>query len=264
MPPLVDSHCHLTFPAFAGDEGEVIVRARAAGVRTLLTICTRMEEFPAVAALTERHPDTFCSVGVHPHEAGRSPDLTTAWLLERAAHPKVVGIGETGLDYYYQHAAHADQVACFRAHAAAARTSRLPLIVHARDADEDVAAILSEEIGQGTLSGVIHCFTAGPGLARAALDLGFYISFSGIVTFKNAEPLRHIAREVPADRLLVETDAPYLAPVPVRGRRNEPAFVAHTAAFLAALRGVSLNELTAQTSDNFLALFTKATAAPCA
>jgi TatD DNase family protein len=255
---LVDSHCHLDFDVFDADRSDTIARARAAGVGTMLTICTHLSKFEAVRAIAEADPDIWCSVGVHPHEAeGEGVDAPTS-LIERAQHPKVVGIGESGLDFYYDHSPRDKQRANFRAHIEAARATGLPLIVHARDADDEVAATLCEAAGQGGLKGVMHCFSSGRALAEAALDIGFYVSLSGIVTFKNAEVLRGIARNVPLDRLLVETDAPYLAPMPLRGKRNEPAFVAHTAKFVAALRGMDEGELGRITTDNFFRLFTRA------
>ena len=264
LPMLVDSHCHLSFPEFADEMDAVVARAAAAGVGSLLTICTQLAEFDTVHELAGRYRNVFCSVGVHPHEASGARNLAAATLIELARGPKVVGIGETGLDYYYEHSARDDQQASFRAHIAAARDTGLPLIVHSRSADEDTARILVEETRAGPFPGLIHCFTGGAALAAQALDLGFHISFSGIVTFKNAGDLRAIAAEVPLDRLLVETDAPYLAPVPYRGKRNEPAFVADTAEFLADLRGSAVAALAEATTANFFALFTKAQAPRCA
>ena len=252
---LVDSHCHLDFPDFADEREAVIARARAAGVGTMLTIGTRLDQFPGVRALAEAHDDIWCSVGAHPHEAADHAATTAAELAALGAHPRVVGIGETGLDFHYDHSPRAVQEAVFRAHIAAARQSGLPLIVHAREADAAVARILREE---GAPAGVLHCFSSGRALAEAALDLGFYISISGIVTFRNAEELRAIVRDLPLDRLLVETDAPYLAPVPYRGKRNEPAYVAATAAAVAALKSVAPAELAAITTANFFRLFGKA------
>ena len=253
---LVDSHCHLDLADFAEERDAVVARARAAGVATMLTIGTRLDEFVGVRAIAETYPDIWCSVGAHPHEATDHQAVTAAELAALAAHPRVVGIGETGLDYHYDHSPRDAQASVFRTHIAAARDSGLPLIIHAREADDDIARILREEEAE---RGVLHCFSSGRGLAEAALELGFYISMSGIVTFKSADDLRAIVRDVPLDRLLVETDAPYLAPVPYRGRRNEPAYVAVTAAAVAALRGVSSDELAAATTDNFFRLFAKAT-----
>jgi TatD DNase family protein len=255
---LVDSHCHLDFPDFAVERGEVLARARRAGIGTFLTICTKVSEFNAVRAIAESADDVWCSVGIHPHEAANETATDAATLCALARHPKVVGIGECGLDFYYEHSPRERQADVFRAHAAAARDSALPLIVHTRDADDETAAILTGEAGKGPLTGVIHCFTSGPQLAETALNLGFYLSFSGIVTFKKADELRAIARSAPLDRILVETDAPYLAPVPMRGKRNEPSFVVHTASLLAELRGVAPAELAERTTANFFRLFSKA------
>jgi len=252
---LVDSHCHLDFADFAAERDAVVARARAAGVATMLTIGTRLDEFAGVRAIAETYPDIWCSVGAHPHEATDHHAVTAAELAALAAHPRVVGIGETGLDYHYDHSPRDEQARVFRTHIAAARESGLPLIIHAREADDDIARILREEQAE---RGVLHCFSSGRGLAEAALELGFYISMSGIVTFKSADDLRAIVRDVPLDRLLVETDAPYLAPVPYRGRRNEPAYVATTAAAVAALKGVAPEELARATTDNFFRLFQKA------
>jgi len=254
---LVDTHCHLDYLARDGDLEEAIARARAAGVGTMITICTKLSEFDGVRAIAEGHEDIYCSVGVHPHEADAEGQDDARRLLALAGHPKVVGIGETGLDYYYEHADRDNQRRSFRAHIAAARETGLPLIVHSRDADDDTAAILRDEHGQGAYPGLIHCFTAGPDLAKTALELGLYISISGIVTFRKADALRDIVREIPAERLLVETDAPYLAPEPKRGKRNEPAFVAHTAAAVAKIKDMSSKELEDITSDNARRLFRK-------
>ncbi|HVC52898.1 MAG TPA: TatD family hydrolase [Stellaceae bacterium] len=254
---LVDSHCHLDFPDFADERAAVVARAYAAGIGTMLTIGTRLDQFAGVRAIAESDPRIWCSVGAHPHEAADHDAVTPAQLLALADDPKVVGIGECGLDFHYDLSPRDVQERVFRTHIAASKASGLPLIVHARAADDEVAAILGEERPP---PGVLHCFTGGRALAEAALALGFYISISGIVTFKNAEALREIVRDIPADRLLVETDAPYLAPVPHRGGRNEPAFVAATAAFVADLRGVAPDRLAAETTANFFRLFTKATA----
>jgi TatD DNase family protein len=253
---LVDSHCHLDFPDFAAERAAVLGRAREAGIGAMLTICTRLDQFAGVLAIAEADPDIWCSVGAHPHEAADHAAVTADELAALTGHPRVVGIGETGLDFHYDHSPHDVQERVFRAHIAASRATGLPLIVHAREADEAMAAILEEEFPP---PGVLHCFTGGRDLAERALAIGFYISISGIVTFRNAEALRDIVRDLPADRLLVETDAPYLAPVPYRGRRNEPAFVAATAAAVAALRGVDAAVLAATTTGNFFRLFGKAT-----
>ena len=254
---LVDSHCHLDFPDFAAEREAIVARARSAGVETMLTIATRLDEFDAVRAIAEAHNEIWCSVGVHPHEAKDHTALLPQQLVALAAHPKVVGIGETGLDFHYDLSPRDIQERVFRTHIGASRETGLPLIVHAREADGEVADILDEERPP---PGVMHCFSSGRGLAEAALALGFYISISGIVTFRNAEELRAIVRDVPLDRLLVETDAPYLAPVPYRGKRNEPAFVAATAAAVAELKGIELHHLAAITSENFFRLFGKASA----
>lgn len=255
---LVDSHCHLDRGEFADDLDGVLARARAAGVGTLQTISTRVSDADRVLAVAARDPDVWCSVGVHPHHAAEEGDVGAERLAGLAEHPDVIGIGETGLDYHYGRSPRDDQRRSFREHIRASRETGLPLIVHARDADADTVAMLEEEHGRGAFPGLIHCFTAGPELARAALGIGFSISFSGIVTFRNAEAIRMTAREVPLDRLLVETDAPFLAPVPHRGRRCEPAFVADTAAFLAGLRGMEADALAEATTGNFFRLFRKA------
>jgi TatD DNase family protein len=252
---LVDSHCHLDFPDFAAERAAVVARACAAGIGAMLTICTRLDQFDGVRAIAEADRRIWCSVGAHPHEAEDHAALSAGELSLLAQHERVVGIGETGLDFYYDHSPHDVQERVFRAHIAASRATGLPLIVHAREADGQIAAILSDERPP---PGVLHCFTGGRGLAEAALSLGFYISISGIVTFKNADALRDVVRDIPLDRLLVETDAPYLAPVPHRGRRNEPAFVAATAAAVALLKGVQPDLLAATTTDNFFRLFRKA------
>jgi TatD DNase family protein len=251
---LVDSHCHLDY-ATPEERPAIIARARAAGVRTMLTICTKLAEFETVRAIADADPDIWCSVGVHPHEAAAEADADQAAIVARCADPKVVGIGETGLDFYYDHSPRGRQAELFRAHAAAARETGLPLIVHTRDADPETIDILREERPP---SGVIHCFSTGRELAEAALEMGFHISLSGIVTFKAAEALRAIVRDLPLDRLLIETDAPYLAPVPMRGKTNEPAFITHTAVAVAALKGVPVEELAQRTAENFFRLFAKA------
>jgi TatD DNase family protein len=259
---LVDSHCHLDFPDFQGDFSGVLGRAAEAGVGLLLTIGTSLAKFDKVLAVAEAHDHVYCTVGIHPHEAGQEPGVTAERLVALAAHPKVVGFGETGLDYFYEHSPRDQQQASFRAHIAAARQTGLPLVVHTRDADADTGAILAEEFAKGAFSGLIHCFSSGPELAEKAMQIGFYISISGIITFAKADVLRDTVRGLPLDRLLVETDAPYLAPVPKRGKRNEPAFVAHTAAKLAELTGRRVGEVEAATTANFLRLFKKI-APPC-
>jgi TatD DNase family protein len=254
---LTDSHCHLNYKGLVEDQQGVLERARAAGVTTMLNISTRESEWDEVIGLAEREPDVWASVGIHPHEADAHPDVQTAILVERAGNERVVGIGESGLDYYYDHSDRDRQRDSFRAHVAAARETGLPIIVHTRDAEADTHRILAEEMGKGAFTGVIHCFTASSDFARKALDLGLFISLSGIVTFKNARDLQETAKTVPADRLLIETDSPFLAPVPHRGRPCEPAFVADTARFLAGLRETSFERLAAETSANFRTLFGK-------
>jgi len=256
---LVDSHCHLDFPEFDNERDEIVARAMAAGIGYMVTICTHMTKFDAVHAVANAYDNMSCTVGVHPHNAGDEGALASVdALLAHANQPKVIGIGETGLDYFYEHSPREAQKASFRAHIEAARQTGLPLIVHTRDADDDTVEILREEYEKGPYPGLIHCFSAGPELAEAVLELGFYISISGIVTFKSAQELRDTVKNVPIDRILVETDAPYLAPVPMRGRRNEPAFTAHTAEVVAELKGVSPEQLAQQTTENFFKLFNKA------
>jgi TatD DNase family protein len=255
---LVDSHCHLDYLEDEAALDDVVARARAAGVGTLVTICTRLSEFDRVRAIAGRFEGVYCSVGVHPHDADAEGQADPARLIALAADDKVIGIGETGLDYYYDNSAREAQRRSFRSHVRAARETGLPLIVHSRDADADTARILEEEAGEGAYPGLIHCFTAGPALAEAALGLGLYISLSGVVTFKKSDALRAVAKSLPLDRILVETDSPYLAPVPKRGKTNEPAFVVHTARCLADLLGLPLEEFARVTSENFFRLFAKA------
>lgn len=255
---LVDSHCHLDFPEFSAELDAVLGRARDAGVGHFLTIGTELGAFARVRAIAETADDIHCSVGVHPHSAEKELLKDQDVLLKECAHPKVVAFGETGLDFYYNNSPRHEQIADFRIHIAAARDASLPLVVHTRDAEDDTLAILSEEMDRGPFTGVIHCFTGTDKLARGALDLGFYISVSGIATFKKADDLRGVIKNVPLERLLVETDSPYLAPQPHRGKRNEPSFVVHTAAMLADLKGVSEEELAAATTENFFRLFSKA------
>ncbi len=254
---LVDSHCHLNYPGLREDVQGVLARARGAGVGGFLGISTKRAEWDEVVGLADAEPDVWATVGIHPHEADVHPDTDAATLVDATAHPRVIGIGETGLDYYYDKSDRARQRSSFRAHIAAARVTGLPLIVHTRDAEADTLALLREP-GEGVLNGVIHCFTASQDFADQALALGFYISLSGIVTFKNARDLQASAVTVPANRLLVETDAPFLAPVPMRGKTCEPGFVAHTARFVAGLRGESIEDLSAATTANFFSLFEKA------
>jgi TatD DNase family protein len=254
---LVDSHCHLDFPDFADDLDGVIARARAQGVGRIVTISTRVRRHADLLAIVERFPEVFCSIGTHPHNAQEELDITAAELIAHTRHPKVVGIGEAGLDYYYDNSPREAQERGFRTHIAAARETGLPLVIHSRNADDDTARILEEEMGQGAFPAVLHCFTGGPELARRAIKLGFCISFTGILTFKKSDELRAIAADLPADRFFVETDAPYLAPGPHRGKRNEPAFVVETAKVLAETRGVAYDEIVRQTTDNFFRLFRK-------
>ena len=255
---LVDSHCHLNYEGLVERQDEVLKSARNAGVGAFLNISTRQREWPDIVATAEREPDVWATVGIHPHEADAHADLGRAVLLDAASHPKVVGIGETGLDYYYDKSDRAVQQALFRMHISIARETGLPLIIHTRDADEDTAAILADEMGQGAFPALIHCFTASPEFGREVLRLGLSISLSGIVTFRNAKDLQAFAREVPADRLLVETDSPFLAPVPHRGKTCEPAFVRNTAEFVADLRGEDIGVLARATTQNFYTLFSKA------
>lgn len=254
---LVDSHCHLDFDEFAPELDAVVARARDAGVGVCVSIGTTLEKFPGVRAVAERFDNVWCSVGVHPHEAKKELLDGPAPLLEAARHPKVVGIGETGLDYFYEHSPRPQQIANFRHHIQAARETGLPVIVHTRDADDDTIMVLREEMVAAPFAGLIHCFTGTRRLAEASLVLGLSISVSGIATFKKSDELRAVLKDVPLDRLLVETDAPFLSPMPHRGKRNEPAFVTHTAAMLAGLKGVSTEDLAAATTANFFRLFTK-------
>ncbi len=256
----IDSHCHLNYKGIVEDQQGVLARARAAGVSAFLNISTRVSEWDEVIGLAETESDVMASVGIHPHEADLHPDVETETLVERAAHPRVIGIGETGLDYYYDRSDRERQRQSFRSHIAAARETQLPLIVHTRDAEEDTYEILAGDMGKGDYPALIHCFTASQDFADKVLELGLYVSISGIVTFKNAKALQEVAKTIPADRLLIETDSPFLAPVPHRGRPCEPAFVADTARFLADLRGESVEALAASTSVNFRRLFAKAAA----
>ena len=254
---LVDSHCHLDFPDFAADRDELVARAGDLGVGRMVTISTRVRQFATIRGLAERYGSVYCSVGTHPHNADDELDVTTDQLVQLTREPKVVAIGEVGLDYHYDHGTRSAQRTGFLRHIAAARTTGLPLVIHARDADADVAAILEEEMARMPFSAVLHCFTSGPELARRALAIGLYVSFSGILTFKKSDALREIARTVPLDRLLVETDAPYLAPGKYRGKRNEPAYVVETAKELAKVKGVSEAEIARATTENFFRLYAK-------
>lgn len=261
---LVDHHCHLDFPDFAPELDQVVARAREAGVGTMVTISTRIREFDKVLAVAERFDDVYCSVGTHPHNAHEELDIPLEKLIELTRHPKVVAVGEAGLDYYYKHSTPEAQAEGFRRHIAAARETGLPLEIHTRDADEDTIAILEDEHQKGAFPAVLHCFTGGRKLAMRALELGLYVSFSGVITFKKNDALREIARDVPLDRLLVETDAPFLAPDPFRGKRNEPSYVVRTAAALATVKGISNEELARATSDNFFRHYKKAKRPPTA
>jgi TatD DNase family protein len=255
---LVDSHCHLDFPDFAAELDAVVGRARGVGIARMVTISTRVKRHGEVLAIAERFPDVFCSVGTHPHYAHEELDVSTADLVALTKkHPKIVAIGEAGLDYHYDNSPRDAQERGFRNHIAAARETVLPLVIHSRDADDDMARILEEETGKGAFPAVLHCFTGGAELARRAVALGHFVSFTGILTFKNSAALRDIAANLPAERILVETDAPYLAPGKHRGKRNEPAFVVETAKVLAETRGVSFDAIARQTTENFFRLFAK-------
>ncbi len=254
---LVDSHCHLDFPDFAAELDAVVARAGAAGIKRLVTISTLVGKFAGLRAIAERFNDVYCSIGTHPHHAAKEPNVTAGDLVAAATHPKVVAIGEAGLDYHYDNSPRDAQERGFRTHIQAARETRLPLVIHAREADEDIARILEEENAKGDFPFVLHCFTGGDELARRGVALGGYVSFSGILTFKNSDSLRKIAAGLPEDRILVETDAPFLAPNPYRGKRNEPAYVAETARVLAEARGVSPDTIAKATSANFFRLFSK-------
>ncbi len=254
---VADSHCHLDFPDFAEELDEVVARAREAGVERMVTICTRVAQFDRIRAIAEKYDDVYCTVGTHPHNAADEPDVTAEQLVTLAAHPKVVGIGEAGLDYFYDNSPREAQAAGFRTHIAAARETGLPLVIHSRDAEDDTAEILQDETGKGAFPMILHCFSSHERLARAGLELGAYVSFSGILTFNKAEALRDVARHVPLDRLLVETDAPYLAPVPRRGKRNEPSYVVHTLSRLAEVHGMDVEEMARITTDNVHRIYSR-------
>jgi TatD DNase family protein len=254
---LVDSHCHLDFPDFADELDAVVLRARVAGIGRIVTISTRIKKHAQVLAITEKYPDVFCSVGTHPHNAAEEPDVDAKTLVGLARHPKIVAIGEAGLDYHYDNSPREAQAASFRQHIAAARETGLPLVIHSRDCDTDMTKILREESGKGAFPAVLHCFTGGRDLAFAAIELGHYVSFTGILTFKRSDDLRSIAAALPADRILVETDSPYLAPLPYRGKRNEPAYVVEIAKVLGDARGITADDIARQTTDNFFRLFNK-------
>ena len=254
---LVDSHCHLDFPDFAEELPQVVARAEEAGIARMVTISTRVRKFPQVVAVAEKFENVFCSVGTHPHNAHEELDVTAGQLLELAKHPKVVAIGEAGLDYFYRRDHAVEQAQGLRTHIAAARESGLPLVIHSRDADDDMAVILREETGKGKFPFVLHCFSSGRALAETGVELGGYVSFSGILTFKRSQELREIAATLPANRLLVETDAPYLAPQPWRGKRNEPSYVTDTARVLGECLGVDAARIASITTENFFRLFSK-------
>lgn len=253
----IDSHCHLDYHERDGDLGEVVGRAQRAGVGTMVTICTKIKNFKTVQRIAERFGNVWCTIGIHPHEVCKEELPTVKQMVALANHPKVVGIGETGLDYYYERSPRDAQQACLRVHIEAARETGLPLIVHARDADNDMIEILEEAYRKGPYPGLIHCFSSGKHLAEKAIEIGFSISFSGILTFKNAENLRMVAKSIPMDRIIIETDAPYLAPVPNRGKRNEPAYVIHVAEKLAEIRGMDTEGIAKKTTDNFYRLFSR-------
>ena len=255
---LVDSHCHLDFPDFDDDQDSVIARAEETGVGHMLTICTHVSKFSQVLAIAEKYHNIFCTVGVHPHNAGTEPEVEAEQLIDLARHPKVVGFGETGLDFFYDHSPRDVQERFFRTHIAAARETGLPVVVHTRDADREMTRILRDEHEKGAFLGLIHCFSSGPELAEIVLEIGFFISFSGIVTFNKADEIRAVAENAPLDRILVETDSPYLAPAPKRGKRNEPAFTVFTAARVAELRGMDEESFGKATTENFFSLFSKA------
>jgi TatD DNase family protein len=255
---LVDSHCHLDFPDFESELDAIVARAEAAGIGAMLTISTRVRQFARIRAVAERFPNVCASIGTHPHSAAEERDVRLEEILEHAAHPKVVAIGEAGLDYFYEKSPIADQEHGFRMHIEAARVTGLPLVIHSREADAHTTRILEEEMAKGPFGAVLHCYTGGGALARRAVELGLYVSFSGVLTFNKSEELRAVAAGVPLDRLLVETDAPYLAPSPMRGKRNEPSYVRHTASVLANVKGVSAAEIARATTANFFRLFAKA------
>ena len=254
---LVDSHCHLDFPDFADDLDGIAARAEAAGVGRIVTISTRVRRLNALLSIVERFPNVYCSVGTHPHQADEEDGISADELIGLTKHPKVVALGEAGLDYFYEHGSREAQARGFRAHIAAARATGLPLVIHTREADEDCERILEQEVAKGPFRAVLHCYTGGRRLAMQAIDLGLSISFTGILTFKKSDALRELAAELPADRIMVETDAPYLAPGKFRGKRNEPAYVVEVAKVLAEARGVSLEEISRQTTENFFRLFEK-------
>ncbi len=254
---LVDSHCHLDFPDFSDDLDAIVARAGAVGIGRIVTISTRVKHLEALLSITARFPGVYCSVGTHPHHADEEDGIPADRLIELTRHPKIVALGEAGLDYFYQHGSREAQERGFRAHIAAARATGLPLVIHTRDADEDCGRILQDEMARGSFRAVLHCYTGGRDLAMKAISLGLSISFTGILTFKKSQALRDLAAELPADRIMVETDAPYLAPGKFRGKRNEPAYVVEIAKVLAETRGVSPDDIARQTTENFFRLFSK-------
>jgi TatD DNase family protein len=261
---LVDSHCHLDFPDFAGDLDAIVARASAAGIERIVTISTRVRQLDTLLAITARFPEVYCSVGTHPHHADEEDGISPEQLSELTHHPKVVAVGEAGLDYFYQHGSREAQKRGFRSHIAAARATGLPLVIHTREADEDCGRILEDEMAKGSFRAVLHCYTGGRELAMKAISMGLSISFTGILTFKKSQVLRDLAAELPGDRIMVETDAPYLAPGKFRGKRNEPSYVGEIAKVLAEARGVSLEEISRQTTENFFRLFSKVPAGAAA
>ena len=254
---LIDSHCHLDFPDFSEELDEIVERAETAGIGRMVTICTRIRKFEQVLAVAERYDSVYCSVGTHPHNAHEELDISTDEIADLTKHDKVVAVGEAGLDYYYRKDFAKEQAEGLRNHIAAARETQLPLVIHSRDADDDMISILGDEMGKGSYPAVLHCFSSGRELAERGIEFGHYVSFSGILTFKGSQELRDIAADLPLDRLLVETDAPYLAPTPHRGKRNEPSYVVNTASVLAEAKGVSEEEIWKATTDNFFRLFSK-------
>lgn len=254
---LVDSHCHLNYPDFSEDRDIVIQRAKEQGISVMQTICTKITEFEEIKSIAEQYESIYCSVGIHPHEVETQPILSAEDIVKHTQHDKVIGIGETGLDYFYEHSPRALQQQSFKAHIAAARETQLPLIVHTRDADEDTIEILQSEMQKGAFPGLIHCFSSTRELAEKSMEMGLYISISGIVTFKKAQELKDIVKDIPLEKMLVETDAPFLAPVPYRGKRNEPAYTRETAAYIAQLKGITIEEVAKQTTENFYRLFSK-------
>lgn len=254
---LVDSHCHLNMKEFADDLPQIIANAKASGVSLMQTICTRSSDFPDIIAIAEKYPEIYASFGIHPHEVEKEPLLSVEEIIAYTNHPKVIGVGETGLDYYYEHSPRDIQKESFINHIKASAHTNLPVIVHSRNADEDTISIMSSEMKANVFPGLIHCFSSTKEIATAALDIGLYISIAGILTFKNAEDLRATMKFVPLDRILIETDAPYLAPIPMRGKRNEPAFVKHVAQMLAQVKDLSFEDIAEATTENFKKLFSK-------